>query len=101
MLIHCLFLILAAILSGARNHRDSIVSEKIFNRMKWLFPDQKDTLISGSILLSNIYTSLGEQQRAQNIRLNRITEWGGSIKVGLAWTEVNDKIVVGTFSRKA
>ena len=42
-----------------------------------VIPDQKDTLRSGSILLSNISTSLDDQQRAQNIRLNRITEWGG------------------------
>ncbi|CAF5155949.1 unnamed protein product, partial [Rotaria magnacalcarata] len=60
-----------AILSGARSSHNSILSEKIYLRMKSLFPDQKDALISGSILLCNIYSSLA----------------------GLSWTEVNGEIV--------
>ncbi|CAF1574329.1 unnamed protein product, partial [Adineta steineri] len=63
-----------AILSGARNSRNSIVSEKIYERMKLLFQNEKDTLISGSILLSNIYSSLGNYEEAQHIRLNRIKQ---------------------------
>ncbi|UJR34377.1 hypothetical protein I4U23_021785 [Adineta vaga] len=82
-----------AILSGARNHRNSTLSEKIYDKMKVLFPDQKDDMVSSSILLSNIYNSLGDSQRAQDIRSNRINKFGKKVKPGLAWTEINDEIV--------
>lgn len=88
------FCLLVAILSGARNSRDFILSNKIYERMKSLFPDQKDALISGSILLCNVYSSLGDDQGAQDIRLNRIKELGKRVKIGLSWTEVNGEIVV-------
>ncbi|CAF1169539.1 unnamed protein product [Adineta steineri] len=81
-----------AILSGARNSRNSIVSEKIYERMKLLFQNEKDTLISGSILLSNIYSSLGQHEEAQSIRLNRIKEVGKKVQPGLAWTEKDGEI---------
>ncbi len=81
-------------LSGARNCRDSVVSEEIFNRMKSLFPDQKTALMSGSILLSNIYSSLGDYGRASNIKSDRRKEFGIKVKIGLTWTEVNGEIVV-------
>ncbi len=83
-----------AILSGARNCRHSVLSEKIYNRMKSLFPDQKAALISGAVLLGNIYSSLGDHGRAKNIQSNRRKEFGIKIKVGLTWTEVNGEIVV-------
>ncbi|CAF1310395.1 unnamed protein product [Adineta steineri] len=82
-----------AILSGARNRRHSIISEKIYNKMKSLFPGEKDALISASILLANTYTSLGDSQRAEDIRLDRIKEFGKEVRVGLSWTEVNGTIV--------
>jgi hypothetical protein len=91
-------LILVAILSGARNSRQHILSKQIYDRMKILFPDQKETLISGSILLSNIYSSLGDHEQAENIRSNRIKELGTKVKPGLAWTEFNGEIIVRRFS---
>ncbi|CAF1159522.1 unnamed protein product [Adineta steineri] len=81
-----------AILSGARNSRNSIVSEKIYERMKLLFQNEKDTLTSGSILLSNIYSSLGQHEEAQHIRLNRIKQVGKKVQPGLAWTEKDGEI---------
>ena len=81
-------------LSGTRNSRDSILSEKIYTRMKLIFPDEKDALISGSILLCNIYSSVSDHQQSENIRLNRLKELGKRVKVGLSWTEVNGEIVV-------
>ena len=87
-----------AILSGARNSRQQILSEKIYDRMKMLFSDQKETLISASILLCNIYSSLGDHQEAENIRLNRIKQLGTKVKPGVSWTEVNGEIVVRRFS---
>ncbi|CAF0731778.1 unnamed protein product [Adineta steineri] len=82
-----------AILSGTRNSRQHILSKQIYDRMKILFPNQKDSLISGSILLSNIYLSLGDHQEAENIRLNRIEQLGTKVKSGTSWTEVNGDIV--------
>ncbi|CAF1264235.1 unnamed protein product [Adineta steineri] len=81
------------ILSGTRNSRQHILSKQIYDRMKILFPNQKDSLISGSILLSNIYSSLGDHQEAENIRLNRIKQLGTKVKSGTSWTEVNGDIV--------
>ncbi|CAF0992679.1 unnamed protein product [Adineta steineri] len=81
------------ILSGTRNSRQHILSKQIYDRMKILFPNQKDSLISGSILLSNIYLSLGDYQEAENIRLNRIKQLGTKVKSGTSWTEVNGDIV--------
>jgi hypothetical protein len=86
-----------AILSGARNSRDLIVSEKIYKRMRSLFSDHKDALVSGSILLCNVYSSLGDYQGAQDIRLNRIKEVGKRVKVGISWTAVNGQLVVRDF----
>ena len=86
-------------MSGARNSRDHILSEKIYNKMKVLFSDQKDALISDSILLCNIYSSIGDDHQAQNNRLSRLKNFGKRVKVGLSWTEVNGEIVVrGTFN---
>ncbi|CAF4343840.1 unnamed protein product, partial [Rotaria sordida] len=65
-----------AILSGARNSHQQILSKKIYDRMKILFPNEKETLKSGSILLSNTYSSVGDYQEAANIRLNRIKKLG-------------------------
>jgi hypothetical protein len=86
-----------SILSGTRNSRDHILSENIYKRMKSLFPDQKDSLISGSILLCNTYSSVGEHDRATDIRFNRIKELGGKVKPGMAWTEKDGKLVVRVF----
>ncbi|CAF2008344.1 unnamed protein product [Rotaria magnacalcarata] len=82
-----------AILSGARNSRDSILSEKMYRRMKILFPDEKEALISGSILLCNVYSSLGDHEEAEDIRFNRRKELGKKVQAGLSWTEVNGEIV--------
>jgi len=81
-------------LSGARNCRHSALSEKIYNRMKMLFPDQKDDLISSSILLGNIYSSLGDYKKAETIRSDSIKEHGEKVKPGLSWTEVDGEIAV-------
>jgi len=81
-------------MSGLQNQRHSSLSENLYSRMKHLFPDEKEALRSGSILLSNIYTSLGDNQRAEDIRLNRIKEFGKKDKPGSACTEVNGELGV-------
>ncbi|CAF4179566.1 unnamed protein product, partial [Rotaria magnacalcarata] len=40
----------------------------------------------------NIYSSLGDHEEAENIRLNRIKEVGKKVQAGLSWTEVNGEI---------
>ena len=94
--LHLLFIssIIVAILSGARNSRDYLLSEKVYAKMKTLFSDQKGALIAGSILLCNIYSSIGNHQQAQNSRSTRLETFGKQVKIGLSWTEVNGEIVV-------
>jgi hypothetical protein len=62
--------------------------------MRILFPDQKDDLQSGSILVGNIYSSLGDYEKAETIRSNAIKEYGKKVKPGLSWTEVDGEIAV-------
>ncbi|CAF4107548.1 unnamed protein product, partial [Adineta steineri] len=82
-----------ALLSGARNSRQSHLSKEIHKRMKLLFPNEKNLLISASVLLCNISSSLGHHEEAQAIRLDRIKELGDKVKAGLSWTEVNGEVV--------
>ncbi|CAF4223605.1 unnamed protein product [Rotaria magnacalcarata] len=60
-----------ALLYGLRNSRNRILSEKIYNRMKSLFLNQKENLLSGAILLSNIYSSIGEHQLSNDFRFDQ------------------------------
>ncbi|CAF4838862.1 unnamed protein product [Rotaria sp. Silwood1] len=82
-----------AMLSGTRNHRNSQLAEKIYDRMKSLFPDEKQSLLPSAFLLSNIYSSFGEYERAMDIRSKQENELGLNIKVGVTWTMVNDELV--------
>lgn len=84
----------AALLSGARNHRQAEISQKIYDRMKTLFSDKKSDMISASILLSNTYASIGDQQKANNLRSDRIKEFGKKVQVGSSWTVVNGQLYV-------
>jgi hypothetical protein len=83
-----------AILSGARNYRQAVLSERLYNRMNDLFPEKKEDLIAASILVSNTYLSLGDDQQAEKIRLNRIEKFGKHVRAGLSWTEVNGQLLV-------
>ncbi|CAF3771424.1 unnamed protein product, partial [Rotaria socialis] len=86
------FVMYTSLLSGARNNRDTILSEKIFNRMLSLFPDEKDNLMSSVILVSNTYSSLGEDEQAHDFRSHHQKKLGTRVKVGLSWTEVNGEV---------
>ena len=57
-----------ALLSGARNHRQADLAQKLYDRMRSLFPDHKSNLIAASILVSNIYSSLGDYEQSKEIR---------------------------------
>jgi hypothetical protein len=86
-----------AILSGARNYRHSNLSQQVFDKMKSLFSNQKEALIAGSILLSNTYLSVDDEDEAKAIRNNRIKQIGKKMRLGLTWTEVNGELTVRYF----
>ncbi len=58
-----------ASLSAARNQNNSHLSQQIFDRMKKLFPESRNSLTSASILLANIYASSGELEKASDIQI--------------------------------
>ncbi|CAF1333189.1 unnamed protein product [Rotaria sp. Silwood1] len=85
--------IVMALLSGARNHGNIQLSEKVYSRIKSLFPDEKKFLISGAILLSNVYSSRGEFELGRDNQHRQINKLKHKVKVGLSWTEVNGELV--------
>ena len=95
-----LVVFVVTLLSGARNGRQSDLAQKIYNRMQSLFPHETDSLISGSILLSNIYLSTGDHEEARKIRLDRIRQYGTKVNPGVSWTEIGDEMLVREFLTK-
>ena len=91
-------LILVAIMSGARNCRDAVRSQKLYNRMKTLFPNEKNHIISASILLSNTYSSLGDNHQAAAVQSHRKIHHGKKVKPGMTCTEKDGEIVVKQLS---
>jgi hypothetical protein len=85
--------ILATLLSGARNQKNSHLSQKVFDRMKTLFPDSTDPLISAAVLLANVYASSGEIEKASDIRI-QLSKSGAKKQVGLSWSSVNGQTFV-------
>ncbi|CAF1413922.1 unnamed protein product [Rotaria magnacalcarata] len=80
-----------ALLSGARNAKNVYLSQNIYDRMKKLFPEEKDPLISAAVLLANVYASSGEIDKASDIRLE-IYKSGTKKKVGLTWITVDGQV---------
>jgi hypothetical protein len=80
-------------LSGARNQKNSHLSQQIFDRMKKLFPELHNQLATASILLANVYASSGEIEKASDIRI-QLHKSGIKKQVGLAWTAPDGKIFV-------
>ena len=58
-----------ALLSGARNMNNISVSQNIYDRMKKLFPQRRNPLTAAAILLSNVYASAGDIDKASDIRI--------------------------------
>ena len=90
------FVFLVAVLSGARNQRNSPLAEQIVDRMKKLFPDLKTELISASVLLANIHGSLGDREKASDIR-TELHQSGLKKKAGLSWTAPDGNSYVSLF----
>ena len=61
--------------------------------MKKIFPQMINPLTSAAVLLSNVYASSGEMDKAADIR-RELYRSGAKKKVGLSWTEANGQVFV-------
>ena len=89
-----LLAVLVALLSGARNHRQSDLARNLYDRMRSLFPHARDDLIAASILVSNTYSSIGDYDQALAIRNDRLQRHGRKVTPGITRTEVNGEVEV-------
>ncbi|CAF3153144.1 unnamed protein product, partial [Rotaria sp. Silwood2] len=80
-----------ALLSGARNINNSQMSQKVYDRMKKLFPDLTNSLTSAAILLANVYGSSGDIDKASDIQ-TQLYKSGAKKKVGLSCTVTNGQV---------
>ena len=58
-----------AILSAARNQRNASLAQKIFDRIRFHFPDDKDALVSATVLLANTYALSNDSSMAFDLRM--------------------------------
>ncbi|CAF2899094.1 unnamed protein product [Rotaria sp. Silwood2] len=77
-----------ALLSSARNIKNSCLSQKVYHRMKKIFPDLKNELTSATVLLANVYASSGEIDKSSDIRIE-LNKSGSKKKIGISSTVVN------------
>lgn len=82
-------------LSGTRNQKNNQLSEKIYNRMKQLFPPLSDSLVSAAILLANTHGATGEIDKASNLR-NELKQSGAKKTIGLSWTVIDERVYVSS-----
>ena len=95
-MIYCsanLLLNLVSILSGTRTRHDVYLSQKIFDRMKQLFPQTISDMTSARVLLANTYGSNGDFSRSSNIR-TEMDELGLKKETGISKTVINGRIQV-------
>ena len=78
-----------ALLSGARNHKNSQLAEEIYNRMKKLFPRLQHSWVSASVLLANTYSSSGDVGKATDIKIE-LVQSGLKKTSALSWTTTNN-----------
>ena len=83
-----------SLLSGARNGRRADLSLKLYKRMEELFPNHKEVLIAGAILVENIHTSIGDAEQASTILQHRINNHGSKRKPGISITDCDGESVV-------
>lgn len=85
--------VVVALLSGARNEKNTHVSEKIFNRMLKLFPELARCLTSASVLLANVYASSGQLDKATGIH-SQLSKGRHRKETGLSWTAAKGQLCV-------
>jgi pentatricopeptide repeat protein len=85
--------VVVALLSGARNEKNTDLAEEVFEQMKRLFPGLTDPLIAASVLLSNTLASSGKFERATEMRM-KLNPASAKKKEGLSRTVVNGQFYV-------
>lgn len=84
-----------SLLSASRNVKNSDLAQKTYNRMKELFPDSNDVLTLGLTLLGNVYGSIGNFEKADEVR-RELNQSSLKKTVGLTWTVIDGEIYVST-----
>ena len=84
---------LVALLSGARNEKDSRLAQVVYEQMKKLFPESTRSMVPASVLLANVYAASGDLDRASDIR-RELQRSGMKKQPGLSWTAVQGKMYV-------
>ncbi|CAF1222236.1 unnamed protein product [Adineta steineri] len=77
-----------ALLSGARNFKNTDLSQNLYDRMENFFPQMTSSLTSAAVLLANTYASSGDIDKASNIR-NKLHKSGQKKQMGITSTVVN------------
>ncbi|CAF1369672.1 unnamed protein product, partial [Rotaria magnacalcarata] len=80
-----------ALLSGARNQKNSKLSQEAVDRMQKLFPNMKDSLVAASILLANVYASSDDIGKATDIKIE-LHKSGGKKQIGVTVTDIDGKL---------
>ncbi len=89
-----------AILSAARNQRNPLLAQKIYDRIQPYLKDQEIYATSATVLLANTYALAGDLTAASMIRM-KMNQSGLKKLPGLSWTVVNGKIVVNRKRKKS
>ena len=84
---------LVALLSGARNEKNSQLAQDVFNQMKELFPTLPRSMLPASVLLANVYAASGDLDKASDIR-SELHRTGMKKEPGLSSTAVLGKLCV-------
>lgn len=82
-----------SILSGARNAKNTILAEQLFDRMERNFPNDDAALIAARVLLANTFALHGDKKRASATRMDLKQSTTRKV-AGLTWTVINGQIFV-------
>ena len=77
-----------SILSAARNQRNPLLAQNIYDRIQPYLKDQKLYETSATVLLANSYALAGDSTTASIIRM-KMDQSGLKKVAGLSWTVVN------------
>jgi hypothetical protein len=89
-----------SILSAARNQRNPLLAQNIYDRIQPYLKDEKIYETSATVLLANTYALAGDSTTASMIRM-KMNQSGLKKLAGLSWTIVNGKIVVSRKRKKS
>ena len=95
-IVRCLTDFSVALLSAARNYKNVQLAERVLARMSTLFADVQQAITSATVLLGNIYGSLGDTEKSSTLRLE-LTRSGVKKVVGASWTAPDGTLAVCVF----